>query len=204
VNLTEAESSAPTDPFCREEGLEDLPQSIFRNSTAYSAAMNEIAAADRQKVGVLGFDDQNERCSGFEVRRRWRSSAQSTPRSTTISIRSTISSPAGLQAEAHGRIGGVARACSVDRRSRSGTKSRYFDNAEEIGGQPRPAEEASRATHRTPSQRRRKPMATDLMPDSALECTVASCAYCVRFNHDFSKVPIYALLGCAANETPES
>ena len=34
--------------------------------------------------------------------------------------------------------------------------------------------------------------------------STSSCAYCVRFNHDFSKVPIYALLGCAAKETPES
>ena len=61
-----------------------------------SAAMKELAtpigtrsvAASTigRRIRTSRFDDENGRCSGFEVRRRCRSSAQFTPRSTTISI----------------------------------------------------------------------------------------------------------------------
>ena len=68
---------------------------------AYSAAMNEIGvAAERHEVGgrlnnraeSSRFGDANGRCSAFEVRSHCRSSAQFTPRCTTNSIGSAISS----------------------------------------------------------------------------------------------------------------
>ena len=70
---------------------------------SYSAAMSEIGNADRRRLGVDStiarrihisrFDEENGPCSGFEARRCCRSSAQFTPRSTTILIRNAISSP---------------------------------------------------------------------------------------------------------------
>jgi transposase-like protein len=42
------------------------------------------------KIRISRFDDESERCSGFEVRRRCGISAQFTFKSTTISIRSAI------------------------------------------------------------------------------------------------------------------
>ena len=81
------------------------------------AAMKEIGIAGCQEV-VVGstiarririsrFDDESARCSGFEASRRCRNSAQFTPRSTTILIRSAISSPAkstSRDALPHGRV----------------------------------------------------------------------------------------------------
>ena len=45
-----------------------------------------------QRIRISRFGDENGRCSAFEVWRRCRSSAQFTPRCTTNSIRSAISS----------------------------------------------------------------------------------------------------------------
>jgi hypothetical protein len=45
-----------------------------------------------QRIRISRFGGANGRCSGFEVRRRCRSSAQFMPRRTTNSIRSAISS----------------------------------------------------------------------------------------------------------------
>ena len=70
---------------------------------AYPAAMNEIGVSAARHDSAVGstigrririsrFGDANGRCSAFEVGRRCRNSAQFTPRCTTNSIRSAISS----------------------------------------------------------------------------------------------------------------
>jgi transposase-like protein len=71
---------------------------------AYSAAIREVGApiASRSAAGstiarrihISRFDDGNGPCSGFEAGRRCRNSVQFMPKSTTISIRSAISSRA--------------------------------------------------------------------------------------------------------------
>ena len=47
-----------------------------------------------RRIRISRFDDERAPCSAFEAQRRCRNSVQFTPRSTTISIRSAISSPA--------------------------------------------------------------------------------------------------------------
>jgi DDE domain len=51
-----------------------------------------IGSIIERRIRISRFGDANGRCSGFEVRRHCGSSAQFTPRSTTNSIRSAISS----------------------------------------------------------------------------------------------------------------
>ena len=80
------------------------PRSIVTDRLpAYPAAVKEIGVlAERRQVGGRlnnraenshePFRRRSGRCSAFEVRRRCRNSAQFTPRSTIISIRSAISS----------------------------------------------------------------------------------------------------------------
>ena len=76
------------------------PRSIVTDGLrAYPAAMKDIGvSAARHEVGgrlnnrggefaSAVSDDANGRCSAFEVGRRWRNSAQFTPRCTTNSIR---------------------------------------------------------------------------------------------------------------------
>jgi DDE domain len=71
---------------------------------SYPAAMSEIGNVDRHEAGrrlnnrrktpISRFDDESEPCDGSEAPRRSRNSAQFTLRSTSISIRNVISSPA--------------------------------------------------------------------------------------------------------------
>jgi putative transposase len=81
------------------------PRSVVTDGLcSYPAAMKEISNADRHEVGRRlnnraenshqPFDDESGPCSGFEAQRRSRNSAQFTLRSTTISTRNVISSPA--------------------------------------------------------------------------------------------------------------
>jgi transposase-like protein len=82
------------------------PRSVVTDGLcSYPAAMREIGNADRARYLVVGstiarririsrFDDESEPCSGSEAPRRSRNSAQFTLRSTTISTRNVISSPA--------------------------------------------------------------------------------------------------------------
>ena len=81
------------------------PKSVVTDGLcSYPAAMKEIGNADRHEVGrrlnnrvetrISRFEDENERCSGFEARRHCRNSAQFMLMSTTISTRNVISSPA--------------------------------------------------------------------------------------------------------------
>jgi putative transposase len=78
------------------------PKSVVTDGLcSYPAAMKEIGNADRHEVGCRlnnraenshqPFDDENEPCSSFGVRRRYKSSVQFTRRSTIISTRSVIS-----------------------------------------------------------------------------------------------------------------
>jgi putative transposase len=80
-----------------------LPQSIVTDRLrAYSAAMKEINAADRHKVGGRlnnraqnshqPFRRRERAMQRFRNMKTCRTSAQFTPKSTTISIRSAISS----------------------------------------------------------------------------------------------------------------
>jgi putative transposase len=67
---------------------------------SYPAAMKEIGNADRHEVGrrstiarrirTSHFDDENEPCSSFGVRRHYKSSVRFTRRSTIISTRSVV------------------------------------------------------------------------------------------------------------------
>jgi hypothetical protein len=93
---------------------------------SYSAAMKELDNADRQEVGgrlnnrrrirSSRFDEENGRCSGFDVRRRCRSSAQFTPGPHPVQSGAPSRHEAGLRAETLGRVGGVARTHGADRR----------------------------------------------------------------------------------------
>ena len=81
------------------------------------------------------FRHESGRCSVFEVRRRCRVQLSSRPGPQPFQSGAASRHSGGLQAEMHGRIGGVARPCWVDHRLREGmsryasTNRRYFDNA---------------------------------------------------------------------------
>jgi hypothetical protein len=70
-------------PIRRRRTISALPPSGTRLAVGSTIA---------QRIRISRFGDANGRCSGFEPRRRYRSSAQFTPWCTTISIRSAISS----------------------------------------------------------------------------------------------------------------
>ncbi len=78
------------------------PRSVVTDGLcSYPAATKEIGNADRHEVGRWlndraenshhPFDDENEPCNSFGVRRHYKSSVQFTLRSTIISARSVIS-----------------------------------------------------------------------------------------------------------------
>ena len=89
---------AVADPAALQAAADRLSPDIIRRRLDYWTLIlgPKFSKKERAQLNLsrLYFDDENGRCSGFEVRRRCRSSAQFTPRSTTISIRSAISSPA--------------------------------------------------------------------------------------------------------------
>jgi IS1 family transposase len=107
---------------------------------AYSAAMKDIGvAAERHEVG--GRLNNRAENSHQPFRRRERAmqrfrSLKTLQKLSSVhaQVRSGIWSPADIQAETLGRIGGVARPCSVDPLLREGvsryasTNRRYFDN----------------------------------------------------------------------------
>src|SRR5271154_6126705 len=53
-----------------------------------------VASTIARRIRTSRFDDENEPCSSFGVRRHYKSSVQFTLRSTTILTRNVISSPA--------------------------------------------------------------------------------------------------------------
>ena len=112
---------------------------------SYSAAMKEIGAADRHEVGgrltigrrispavstTRAGDAAVSKCEdAAEVQ------LSSRPGPQPFQSGAASRHPAGLQAETHSRIGGMARPYGVDNRLRVGisrnasTNRRYFDNA---------------------------------------------------------------------------
>ena len=76
-----------------------------------------------ERIRINRFGDANGRCSAFEVRRRFRSSAQFMPRCTTNSIRSATRHEASLQAKTLCCLRRVARSLSTDRPSRDGGRA---------------------------------------------------------------------------------
>jgi hypothetical protein len=81
------------------------PRSIVTDGLcSYSAALKEwarligtkgvAASITGRRILISRFDDESALCGGFEARTRCKNSAQFMLRSTTISIRSAISSPA--------------------------------------------------------------------------------------------------------------
>jgi hypothetical protein len=101
---------------------------------SYSAAMKEFGAADRQEGG--GRLNNRAENSHQPFRRRERAMQRFRNMKTLQKFSSVrgISSPGRFTSKTHGRIGGVARPCSVDRPLREGvsryasTNRRYFDN----------------------------------------------------------------------------
>jgi hypothetical protein len=131
--LPEAAATAPRDKAVALKLLERIlkrsgqPRRIVTDwLCSYSAAMKELDNADPQEVGgrlnnraensQQRFDAENGRCSGFDVRRRCRSSAQFTPGPHPVQSGAPSRHEAGLRAETLGRVGGVARTHGADRR----------------------------------------------------------------------------------------
>jgi hypothetical protein len=70
----------------------DQNRSCARSVLPLSGTRSAVGSTIVKRIRISRFGEASGRCSAFEVRRRCRSSAQFTPRSTTNSIRSAISS----------------------------------------------------------------------------------------------------------------
>jgi len=96
------------------------PRSVITDGLcSYSPAMKEIGAADRHEVGgrltigrrirTSSFDDESERCSVSKYEGAAEVQLSSRPDPQPFQSGAASRHPADIQAETHGRIGGVAR-----------------------------------------------------------------------------------------------
>jgi IS1 family transposase len=143
---------------------------------AYSAAMNEVGVADRQEVGPRlnnrtenshqPFRRRERAMQRFRSMKTCRNSVQFTPRCTTISIRSGISSPGRFtsrDARLHWRSGAPLQGKASLRAS----VSRYASaNAVTLTTPPRPSDRQRliRSPRQSPNQLRAHSSCTSIRP----------------------------------------